>query len=262
MCTILYISVRTAYRKYWNQFAHWVLDHRPTVAPDGRRRRRFLWDLDEDGAGPLRIRIAANVLGERRQERQERQGERQRQQAGQQQQQQAEGQEQGGHDEDANADDNEPTARYTGSSLGRLIGGALMIPKISSYMGSLLYQLSQHSTILRRFLGIRPPLSVGLRLYENVTPAFAKLTPAQQVAAYSRAVLRVFLYGTKQWSEMDPVWFRNTVGLGLFVVAKDCVELFYAWLSKKELESRHVKTRPFRGIDARGLDLIPPRVAI
>ncbi|TFK48278.1 hypothetical protein OE88DRAFT_1684957 [Heliocybe sulcata] len=256
---ILYGLVRGLYRRYWSEIAHWVLDHTPAVAPEGRRRRRFLWDLDEDGAGPLRIRIAANVLGERRQ-RQGGQGNQQQQQDApvQQPQQQGEDQQQDG---DGNADD-EPTARYTGSSLGRLIGGALLIPKISNYMGSLLYRLSQHSPLLRRFLGIRLPTTVGLQLHETVTPAFAGLTPAQQVAAVSRAALRVFFHGTKQWSEMDPVWFRNTIGLGLFVVAKDCVELFYAWLCKKELESRHVKTRPFRGIDARELDLIPPRVAI
>ena len=42
------------------------------------------------------------------------------------------------------------------ASLGRRIGGALIIPSVSSFMGNLLFRLSKHSGILRSFLGIRP----------------------------------------------------------------------------------------------------------
>ncbi|EPQ55892.1 hypothetical protein GLOTRDRAFT_76123 [Gloeophyllum trabeum ATCC 11539] len=246
----LWLGVKSLYRRCWNRFCHYVLDTQPARAPDGRRMRRFLWDFDEGGAGPLRLRIAANVLGERRREGQVQAG-----------QQHADAQQRDGGNEDGDAEenDNQPTARYTSSSIGRLIGGALMIPTISNRMGTLLYRLSQHSSLLRKFLGVKPPMSVGLRITSAISPAFYKLTPAQQVTTFSWAVLRVIMHGTRSWNEMDPVWFRNTIGLGLFVVAKDCAELFYAWLSKRELESRHVKTRPFRGIDARELDLIRPQ---
>ena len=41
------------------------------------------------------------------------------------------------------------------TSLGRKIGGALLIPVISNMMGSLLFKLAKHSHLLRMFLGIR-----------------------------------------------------------------------------------------------------------
>jgi hypothetical protein len=52
----------------------------------------------------------------------------------------------------------ENTIRVSGTSLGRLIGGALIIPRIPSLMGSLLFWLSKHSVLLRKFLAVRPPL--------------------------------------------------------------------------------------------------------
>ena len=47
------------------------------------------------------------------------------------------------------------------ASLGRRIGGALIIPSVSSFMGNLLFRLSKHSGILRSFLGIRPRVDRG-----------------------------------------------------------------------------------------------------
>ena len=44
------------------------------------------------------------------------------------------------------------------TSLGRLTGGVLIIPRISSLMGSLVFWLSKYSVLLRRFLAVRPPL--------------------------------------------------------------------------------------------------------
>lgn len=60
------------------------------------------------------------------------------------------------------------------------------------------------------------------------------------------------------WAECDPVWWRNSLGLGLFVMAKDCVHLLHLWLTKRELESRRVKNRSFDDVDIRELDLIDP----
>ena len=39
--------------------------------------------------------------------------------------------------------------------------------------------------------------------------------------------------------------------------AKDCVQLLHLWLAKRELESRRVKDRDFKGVDIRELDLLP-----
>ena len=38
---------------------------------------------------------------------------------------------------------------------------------------------------------------------------------------------------------------------------KDCVQLLHLWLAKRELESRRVKDRDFKGVDIRELDLLP-----
>ncbi|TFY75349.1 hypothetical protein EWM64_g8663 [Hericium alpestre] len=71
-----------------------------------------------------------------------------------------------------------------------------------------------------------------------------------------RDALRRSWMGSRLWLESDPVWWRNLLGLGVFIVAKDCVKLLHLWLAKQELESRHVKNRSFAGVDVSGLDLI------
>lgn len=75
---------------------------------------------------------------------------------------------------------------------------------------------------------------------------------------------------------MNPYRWRNAVGMGVFIVvclqnyipsmyltryslqAKDCVNLFHLWLTKREIETRRVKNRSFAGVDIRELDLIKP----
>jgi hypothetical protein len=49
------------------------------------------------------------------------------------------------------------TIRVSGTSLGRFVGGALIIDRTSSPTGSLLLWLSEHLVPLRKFLAVRPP---------------------------------------------------------------------------------------------------------
>ncbi|KIM61838.1 hypothetical protein SCLCIDRAFT_1215657 [Scleroderma citrinum Foug A] len=157
----------------------------------------------------------------------------------------------------------ENTIRVSGTSLGRLIGGALIIPRISSFMGSLLLHLSKRSAILRKILAVRPPLPPGV-----VPPAipyslfsdkmWSEMGFLKRMSYVGRLGLTVAWRGTMTWAECDPVWWRNSLGLGLFVVAKDCIHLLHLWLTKRELESRRVKNRSFEGVDVRELDLIDP----
>ncbi len=49
----------------------------------------------------------------------------------------------------------ERTLHVSTSSIGRFIGGALLIPTISSRMGGLLFRLAGHSSLLRAFLAIK-----------------------------------------------------------------------------------------------------------
>jgi len=154
----------------------------------------------------------------------------------------------------------EDVIQVTGSSLGRLIGGALIMPTISAFMGSILFRLSHHSTLLRRFLGIRPsmmdvPPPLGPWSYSD---NWNKLSPLKQVSVAAQLVLSVAWRGTRTWAACDPVWWRNSIGLGIFVIAKDCLHLLHLWYAKRELETRRVKNKSFEGVDISELDLIDP----
>ncbi|PFH47626.1 hypothetical protein AMATHDRAFT_42818 [Amanita thiersii Skay4041] len=178
------------------------------------------------------------------------------------------------------------------NSLGRQIGGALLIPAISSWMGTLLLRLSRHSRLLREFLGVRLRSGVGmihelgriggdggsgsggsgsgmprgLFLFPPPPPpplgpwsykSWDGLSPWQQMKLAIRLAMGAAWGGTRTWAESDPVWWRNSIGLGLFVVAKDCLQLLHLWLTKRELETRKVKNRDFSGVDLTELDLVP-----
>ncbi|KIK69418.1 hypothetical protein GYMLUDRAFT_35480 [Collybiopsis luxurians FD-317 M1] len=120
----------------------------------------------------------------------------------------------------------------------------LLKPFVASGMGHLLYFGAQHSSKLRFVLGIQQA---------EVTPVLPKLVPE----LYENELYwRYFTETTIQ--RMDPVWVRNTVGLGLFILVKDCVHLFHLWLTKRELGSRRLKNRDFAGVDLKELDLIHP----
>lgn len=175
---------------------------------------------------------------------------------------------------DPNADPNavavqaaEQLIEVDAASLGRRVGGALMIPAISNMMGSLLFRFSKHSSMLSTFLGIRqasrvsgsvplPPWGRLAALTSGET-RWKELSPLMQAKVGFKLVMSAFLGGSKTWLDSDPVWWRNGVGFGLFIVAKDCVQLLHLWLAKRELESRRVKDRDFKGVDVRELDLLP-----
>ncbi|KZT36226.1 hypothetical protein SISSUDRAFT_1130502 [Sistotremastrum suecicum HHB10207 ss-3] len=118
------------------------------------------------------------------------------------------------------------TIRVTGNSLGRLIGGALIMPTVARIAGALLYRIARRlpGGFLARFLGLhgRPyPPGFGIR-------------------------------------SLDPVYWRNTVGLGLWLVATDCASLLHLYLRKRELQSRRIQSRSFAGMDLDSLDLVVP----
>jgi len=96
------------------------------------------------------------------------------------------------------------------ASAGRYIGGALLVPRISNLMGSLLYRLSKRSALLRRFLAIRPPLKDRL---DGFSPG--DVGSFGGVGQAVKTAVRVMVGGTRTWTEADPVWWRNSVGLGI-----------------------------------------------
>ncbi|KAJ3931143.1 MAG: hypothetical protein NXY57DRAFT_1008733 [Lentinula lateritia] len=123
----------------------------------------------------------------------------------------------------------------------------LLKPFIASGMGHLLYLGAQHSSTLRSVLGIRR--------FGDITPLY--ISP-KLVPELSDNIWYWKYYTATAVHEMDPVWIRNSIGLGIFIVMKDCLHLFHLWLTKRELASRRLKNRDFAGVDLNELDLIHP----
>ncbi|KAF8154187.1 hypothetical protein B0H34DRAFT_661343 [Crassisporium funariophilum] len=150
------------------------------------------------------------------------------------------------------------------ASLGRRIAGALVVPAISSFMGTLLFRLSRRSDLLRSFLGIRARVSgsyplppMGRFSMSHSDKRWSELSLFQQSKTGMELFMNAIWGGSRTFVDSDPVWWRNGVGFGLFVVIKDCVQLLHLYLAKRELESRRVKDRDFSGVDVRELDLLP-----
>ena len=51
--------------------------------------------------------------------------------------------------------------------------------------------------------------------------------------------------------------WRNTIGLGLFEIGSNALDLWYLWLSEREKKSRRILDRNFEGVDLKNLDLLP-----
>lgn len=227
MVSVLLPLVTSGYRKAMKRLRLWAMGIPPAQA---RRIRRIEVAL-ADG-GPVNVQIAANFFDRANgaNEEEEREDLAQR----------------GQQDADDAAQDPvaaaAETIRITGSSLGRFIGGALLIPRIANIMGSILYQLSRHSLLLRKFLAIRKPLT-GLGAY--YLPLDIALTGKQgtwrNLGLGLRVGLNALFGGTRIWAEADPVWcvsvftsvffsdpnvlfnnqrWRNSIGLGLIILVR------------------------------------------
>jgi hypothetical protein len=206
----LFPVARILYRRFFAQFSHWVLNTKPTPQA---HIRRFVWALNE--GGPFRIRIGANVEPEELAQPAPANGQ---QPLPPQQQPQPGAQPAGENPNPADPPDAavvaEHTIRVSGSSLGRLVGGALIIPEIANTMGSLLFRISKHSLLLRRILAIKPPLNLkGALLQTHPFPPYAMdpkywngMSFFRRVGVMFRLVLGAAWGGTKTWMECDPVW--------------------------------------------------------
>lgn len=235
IATIFLPVVQNLYRNLFVRFHRWVLNSEPSSEPPPpifpwRLEIRFGQEAEE--AANEEAREDANPANER--QNRERDGN---------------GRDDGNQDPVAAA---ERLQSISSASAGRYIGGALLVPRISSLMGSLLFRLSKRSILLRKFLAVRPPLKDRLDGF-----SVGEAGTFSDVGQAVKTAVRVMIGGTRTWTEADPVWWRNSVGLGVFIVAKDCVSLLHLYLTKREIQTRRVKNKSFRGIDVRGLDLIP-----
>ncbi|KAF8199982.1 hypothetical protein K438DRAFT_2015961 [Mycena galopus ATCC 62051] len=131
---------------------------------------------------------------------------------------------------------------------------SIMFPRI---FGNLLFEVSGHSSYLRTFLGLRPSATLASGIH-SYCPDWGAMTLRHRALTASQTVGGLLLCGSWVWAEVDPVWWRNSIGFGIFVLAKDCFELYRLWLQKKEVQSRTIKSLDFAGVDVAELDLIAP----
>lgn len=178
VATVFLPLVQHLYRNLFARFHRWVLNSEPSTEPPAQI---FPWRLE--------IRFgqeAEEAANEEAREEENRANEPQNQEG------------------DENQDPVAAAERLqsmSSASAGRYIGGALLIPRISNLMGSLLFRLSKRSALLRKFLAIRPPLKDRLDGFTiGEVGSFGDLSQA------ARAAFRVMVGGTRTWTEADPVW--------------------------------------------------------
>jgi hypothetical protein len=177
-----------------------------------------VWALND--GGHFNIRIGEDVEADRPLPQQQAQAQEQGPEQGQ---AQAPGQPQAQAQEGQAQNNNNPepdaaaaaehTIRVSGASLGRLIGGALIIPTVSNRMGALLFHLSRWSPLLRRILAVRPPLRglppVAPPLWRYPLTSchqWLELSRLGKIAMAVRFAFGAVWDGTRLWAECDPVW--------------------------------------------------------
>ncbi|KAL0571730.1 hypothetical protein V5O48_010238, partial [Marasmius crinis-equi] len=114
--------------------------------------------------------------------------------------------------EDENNNERDVLERATRAYDISMFNG-LLIPFIAKGMGHLLYLASMHVPPLRRLLGIRP--SSG-SLSRSLSSPISELVPDPIGSIHNVWYWRWFT--DQAVDNMDPVWIRNAVGLGIFVV--------------------------------------------
>ena len=221
MASILFPLVGRLYREQHAKVMRAILGkEEPKRGPV----RDIIWDFGGGDPMPFRARIGLAVDPVQPQPPQDPQA--QEQQAEQEAGPEGEGDVQAEPDAEGQEQQGEGlaerTIRITNASLGRAIGGALALPTIANCMGAFLKQLARLSPTLRTFLAIRPPLT-GQRRVSLLGPwlesqGFAQMHWLRKVGISLQVALNLVGGGTRVWYEADPVWWRNSVGLGLFLV--------------------------------------------
>jgi hypothetical protein len=177
VATVFLPVIQNLYRNLFARFHRWVLNSEPPLEPPPPI---FPWRLEirfgqEEGAENQEAREEANRVNQRQNR-----------------------EEDGDQDPVAAA---ERLQSLSSASVGRYIGGALLVPRISNLMGSLLFRLSKNSALLRKFLAIRPPLKDRLDGFNvGEVGSFGDMGQAVKTA------VRVMIGGTRTWTEADPVW--------------------------------------------------------
>lgn len=124
--------------------------------------------------------------------------------------------------------------------VARFLLGGLTLPFAANAMGSLLGFIARFSPYLARFLGVK-----GTTVWQS--PSLVDPSPGIDVGISPGLTI------SSNWNvdlpsvydDLDPVWYRNAIGGGLFIVLKDAFTLAYRYLHLRSRRSIRVKDLPF-----------------
>lgn len=189
--------------------------------------------------------------------------------------------------DDAGDEGPRETVYVSHHTFGRMCLGALSLPFVANLMGRLLARLARYSPLLARFLGMKnvhPSSSSVLSSFYTTkatpTPTSKTSTSPSPMASLFRGQLPLFdeaaqdtkgkriedankpfaerltLLGySARYDDLDPVWFRNAVGAGVYILLKDAGSLLYRYLRLSQRNRTSIKDLPFQGGLVSGLDL-------
>jgi hypothetical protein len=127
----------------------------------------------------------------------------------------------------------------TGASLGRLVGGALLMPTIARMMGSMLLQISHVVPLIRTIIAPLPaplPPRLFTPLPSGPISALLKLIRGAPAEVDGRGwlsgnglgtfVLRGLLATSQEWATSDPVWYAFSFFFFFFLPFPWCISAY------------------------------------
>ncbi|PWZ01509.1 hypothetical protein BCV70DRAFT_158291 [Testicularia cyperi] len=66
---------------------------------------------------------------------------------------------------------------------------------------------------------------------------------------------QINIFGQVSYDDLDPVWWRNAVGAGIFIVVKDAASLLFKYLKLQQKNTTRILDLPFQASLVAGLDL-------
>nr|CDI56467.1 uncharacterized conserved protein [Melanopsichium pennsylvanicum 4] len=163
------------------------------------------------------------------------------------------------------------TVYVTHHSLARLCLGALTLPFMANLMGKVLARMARFSPFLAKFLGmtnVSPASSSVLSSFYTTKATPTARESSETTPSPTASLLLVKRGKDEAWKQrlswfgysngfddLDPVWFRNAVGAGVYILVKDAGSLLYRYLRLSQRNRTSIKDLPFPKGLVGGLDL-------